>query len=178
MKLKEKYSTEVVEQLKKEFGYTNNMQVPRIEKVVINMGIGEAAASAKAIDGGVKDLTAIAGQKPIVNRARKSIATFKVRKGMPVGVSVTLRGARMFDFLSKLINIALPRIRDFRGLSQKSFDGRGNYSLGVKEQLIFPEINYEQVDAVRGMDISIVTSARTDEEARAMLKALGMPFKR
>ncbi len=178
MKLKEKYSTEVVEQLKKEFGYTNNMQVPRIEKVVINMGIGEAAASAKAIDGGVKDLTAIAGQKPIVNRARKSIATFKVRKGMPVGVSVTLRGARMYDFLSKLINIALPRIRDFRGLSQKSFDGRGNYSLGVKEQLIFPEINYEQVDAVRGMDISIVTSARTDEEARAMLKALGMPFKR
>ncbi|MBX9685564.1 MAG: 50S ribosomal protein L5 [Candidatus Obscuribacterales bacterium] len=178
MKLKDKYHSEVVPHLKKEFGYTNDMQVPRIEKVVINMGIGEAAASAKAIDGGVKDLTAIAGQKPVVNRARKSIATFKVRKGMPVGVSVTLRGQRMFDFLSKLINIALPRIRDFRGLSQKSFDGRGNYSLGVKEQLIFPEINYEQVDAVRGMDISIVTSARTDQEARAMLAAMGMPFKR
>lgn len=126
----------------------------------------------------MKDLTAIAGQKPVVNRARKSIATFKVRKGMPVGVSVTLRGARMYDFLSKLINIALPRIRDFRGLSTKSFDGRGNYSLGVKEQLIFPEINYEQVDAVRGMDISIVTTAPTDQEARAMLQALGLPFKR
>lgn len=178
MKLKEKYATEIVPNLKKEFGYTNDMQVPRVVKVVINMGIGEAAASAKAIDGGVKDLTAIAGQKPVVNRARKSIATFKVRKGMPVGVSVTLRGARMYDFLAKLINIALPRIRDFRGLSTKSFDGRGNYSLGVKEQLIFPEINYEQVDAVRGMDISIVTSARTDNEARAMLHALGMPFKR
>lgn len=178
MKLKDKYVQEVVPHLKKEFGYGNDLQVPRVEKVVINMGIGEAAASAKAIEGGVKDLTAIAGQKPVVNRARKSIATFKVRKGMPVGVSVTLRGARMYDFLAKLIHIALPRIRDFRGLSTKSFDGRGNYSLGVKEQLIFPEINYEQVDAVRGMDISIVTSARTDQEARAMLHALGMPFKR
>jgi large subunit ribosomal protein L5 len=178
MKLREKYLQDVVPHLKKEFNYTNDLQVPRIEKVVINMGIGEAAASAKAIDGGVKDLTAIAGQKPVVNRARKSIATFKVRKGMPVGVSVTLRGARMYDFLAKLIHIALPRIRDFRGLSTKSFDGRGNYSLGVKEQLIFPEINYEAVDAVRGMDISIVTSARTDNEARAMLQALGMPFKR
>lgn len=178
MKLKEKYQTEVVAKLKKEFAYQNDLQVPRVEKVVINMGIGEAAASAKAIEGGVKDLTAIAGQKPVVNRARKSIATFKLRKGMPVGVSVTLRGARMYDFLSKLINVALPRIRDFRGLSNKSFDGRGNYSLGVKEQLIFPEINYEQVDSVRGMDISIVTSARSDKEARAMLEALGMPFRR
>jgi large subunit ribosomal protein L5 len=178
MKLRDKYLQEVVPHLKKEFNYSNDLQVPRIEKVVINMGIGEAAASAKAIDGGVKDLTAIAGQKPVVNRARKSIATFKVRKGMPVGVSVTLRGARMYDFLAKLIHIALPRIRDFRGLSTKSFDGRGNYSLGVKEQLIFPEINYEAVDAVRGMDISIVTSARTDNESRAMLQALGMPFKR
>ncbi len=178
MKLKEQYDKQVVPHLKKEFGYKNDLQVPKVEKVVINMGIGEAAASAKAIEGGVKDLTAIAGQKPIVNRARKSIATFKLRKGMPVGVSVTLRGARMYDFLAKLIHIALPRIRDFRGLSQKSFDGRGNYSLGVKEQLIFPEINYEQVDNVRGMDISIVTSARTDQEARAMLAALGMPFKR
>lgn len=178
MKLREKYEKEVVPALRKQFEYTNNMQVPRLEKVVINMGIGEAAASAKAIDGGVKDLVTITGQKPVVNRARKSIATFKVRKGMPVGASVTLRGARMYDFLSKLIHVALPRIRDFRGLSNKSFDGRGNFSLGVKEQLIFPEINYEQVDAVRGMDISIVTTARTDQEARALLAHLGMPFKR
>lgn len=178
MKLREKYNTEVVPALRKQFEYSNNMQVPRLEKVVINMGIGEAAASAKAIDGGVKDLVIITGQKPVVNRARKSIATFKVRKGMPVGASVTLRGARMWDFLSKLIHVALPRIRDFRGLSNKSFDGRGNFSLGVKEQLIFPEINYEQVDAVRGMDISIVTTARTDQEARALLAQLGMPFKK
>lgn len=178
MKLREKYEKEVVPALRKQFEYSNDLQVPRLEKVVINMGIGEAAASAKAIDGGVKDLVAITGQKPVVNRARKSIATFKVRKGMPVGASVTLRGSRMWDFLSKLINVALPRIRDFRGLSNKSFDGRGNFSLGVKEQLIFPEINYEQVDAVRGMDISIVTTARTDQEARALLANLGMPFKR
>ncbi len=178
MKLREKYRNEIVAALRKQFDYSNDLQVPRLEKVVINMGIGEAAASAKAIDGGVKDLLAITGQKPVVNRARKSIATFKVRKGMPVGASVTLRGARMWDFLSKLINVALPRIRDFRGLSNKSFDGRGNFSLGVKEQLIFPEINYEQVDAVRGMDISIVTTARTDQEARALLASLGMPFKK
>lgn len=178
MKLKEKYLKEVVPQLTKEFGYTNNMQVPRLEKVVINMGLGEATANAKAIESGLKDLTAIAGQKPVVNRARKSIATFKVRKGMPVGASVTLRGERMFDFLSKLINISLPRIRDFRGLSNKSFDGRGNYSLGVKEQIMFPEINYENVDAIRGMDISIVTTARNDQEGRALLLAIGMPFKK
>ena len=178
MKLKERYDKEVVSKLTKEFGYTNVMQVPRLEKVVVNMGLGEATANAKAIDAGLKDLVAIAGQKPVVNRARKSIATFKVRKGMPVGASVTLRGERMFDFLSKLINIALPRIRDFRGLSPKSFDGRGNFSVGVKEQIIFPEINYEQVDAVRGMDISIVTTARTDQEGRALLAALGMPFRK
>lgn len=178
MKLREKYLAEVVPTLKKEFEYGNVMQVPRLEKIVINMGIGEACANQKAIDGGLKDLTAIAGQKPVVNRSRKSIATFKLRKGMPVGASVTLRGARMYDFLAKLIHVALPRIRDFRGLSTKSFDGRGNYSLGVKEQLIFPEINYEQVDAVRGMDISIVTSARTDQEARALLTHLGLPFRR
>jgi large subunit ribosomal protein L5 len=178
MKLKERYSKEVVPHLSKEFGYKNVMQVPKIEKIVINMGLGEASANAKAIDGGVKDLQSITGQKPVVNRARKSIATFKVRKGMPVGASVTLRGDRMYDFLSKLINLALPRIRDFRGVSQKSFDGRGNYSLGVKEQLIFPEINYEQVDAVRGMDISIVTTARTDQEGRALLAAMGVPFRK
>lgn len=178
MKLKERYAKEVVPHLTKEFGYTNVMQVPKVEKIVVNMGLGEATANAKAIDSGVKDLVAITGQKPVVNRARKSIATFKVRKGMPVGASVTLRGERMYDFLAKLVNLALPRIRDFRGVSPKSFDGRGNYSLGVKEQLMFPEINYEQVDAVRGMDISIVTTARTDQEGRALLAALGMPFRK
>jgi large subunit ribosomal protein L5 len=176
--IKESYQQDVVPQLKKQFGYTNDLQVPRLEKVVINMGLGEATANAKAIDSGVKDLVTVTGQKPIVNRARKSIATFKVRKGMPVGASVTLRGRRMYDFLAKLIHIALPRIRDFRGLSAKSFDGRGNYSVGIKEQLIFPEINYEQVDAIRGMDIAIVTTARTDQEGQALLAALGMPFKK
>lgn len=178
IKIKEQYQREIIPHLKKEFGYTNDLQVPRLEKVVVNMGIGEAAASAKAIDGGVKDLVTVTGQKPIINRSRKSIATFKLRKGMPVGASVTLRGRRMYDFVAKLIHVALPRIRDFRGLSTKSFDGRGNYSLGVKEQLIFPEINYEQIDAVRGMDIAIVTTARTDQEARALLAAFGMPFRR
>lgn len=178
MKLKERYQKEVTVALKKQFGYSNDLQVPKIEKVVVNMGVGEATANAKAIESGVKDLVTITGQKPVVNRARKSIATFKVRQGQPVGVSVTLRGARMYDFLSKLINIALPRIRDFRGVSPKAFDGRGNYSLGVKEQLIFPEINYEQVDAIRGMDIAIVTTARTDQEGRALLSELGMPFKK
>jgi large subunit ribosomal protein L5 len=178
IKIKERYQQEVVPQLKKEFGYTNDLQVPRLAKVVINMGLGEATANAKAIDNGVKDLLTVTGQKPIVNRARKSIATFKLRQGMPVGASVTLRGRRMYDFLAKLIHIALPRIRDFRGLSSKSFDGRGNYSVGIKEQLIFPEINYENVDAVRGMDIAIVTTARTDQEGHALLAALGMPFKK
>ena len=178
IKIKERYQQEVVPQLKKEFGYTNDLQVPRLAKVVINMGLGEATANAKAIDSGVKDLLTVTGQKPIVNRARKSIATFKVRQGMPVGASVTLRGRRMYDFIAKLIHIALPRIRDFRGLSSKSFDGRGNYSVGIKEQLIFPEINYENVDAVRGMDIAIVTTARTDQEGQALLAALGMPFKK
>ncbi len=178
MKLKERYHKEAVAQLKKQFGYSNDLQVPRLEKIVVNMGIGEATANAKAIEGGVKDLSTITGQKPIVNRSRKSIATFKVRQGQAVGASVTLRGKRMYDFLSKLINIALPRIRDFRGVSPKSFDGRGNFSLGVKEQLIFPEINYEQVDMVRGMDIAIVTTARTDQEGRALLAELGMPFRK
>jgi large subunit ribosomal protein L5 len=176
--IKERYQNEVMPTLKKQFGYQNDLQVPRIEKVVVNMGLGEATANAKAIDSGVKDLVTVTGQKPIVNRARKSIATFKVRQGMPVGASVTLRGRRMYDFLAKLIHIALPRIRDFRGLSARSFDGRGNYSVGIREQLIFPEINYEQVDSVRGMDIAIVTTARTDQEAQALLAALGMPFRR
>jgi large subunit ribosomal protein L5 len=178
MKLKERYLKEAMPALKKQFGYTNDLQVPRLEKVVVNMGIGEATANQKAIDGGVKDLSTITGQKPLINRSKKSIATFKVREGQAVGTSVTLRGQRMYDFLSKLINIALPRIRDFRGVSPKSFDGRGNFSLGVKEQLIFPEINFEQVDMVRGMDIAVVTTARTDQEGRALLAALGMPFRK
>ncbi len=176
--LKEYYESDVIPKLKKEFNYTNDLAVPKVVKVVINMCLGEAATNAKAIEGGLKDLSQIAGQKPMVNRAQKSIATFKVRKGMPVGASVTLRGKRMYNFLAKLIHLALPRIRDFRGISTKSFDGRGNYSLGIKEQLIFPEINYEQVDQVRGMDIAIVTTANTDDESRALLKFLGMPFRR
>jgi large subunit ribosomal protein L5 len=176
--IRDHYKQEVVPTLKKQFGYTNDLQVPRIVKIVINMGIGEATANAKAIDSGVKDLVTVTGQKPVINRARKSIATFKVRKGMPVGASVTLRGSRMYDFLAKFIHIALPRIRDFRGVSGKSFDGRGNYSVGIKEQLIFPEINYEQVDAVRGMDIAIVTTANTDQEGHALLTAFGFPFKK
>ena len=176
--IREHYEQTVREALKKSFSYTNEMQIPRVEKVVVNMGLGEATSNAKVIESGVKDITAITGQKPIVNRARKSIATFKVRKGNPVGVSVTLRGKRMYDFLGKLMHIALPRIKDFRGLSPKSFDGRGNYSLGVKEQLIFPEISYEKIDATRGMDIAIVTTARTDQEALALLKEMGMPFRK
>lgn len=176
--VKEHYQTKVKDALKKEFDYKNDLQVPRVEKVVINMGLGEATANSKLIEGGVKELTTIAGQKPIVNRARKSIATFKVRKGMPVGTSVTLRGKRMYDFLAKLLHIALPRIKDFRGLSPKAFDGRGNYSLGLKEQLIFPEISYEKIDATRGMDIAIVTTARTDQEGHALLTQLGMPFRK
>ena len=176
--IKEHYQKNVVPKLTKQFNYTNALQVPRLEKVVVNMGLGEATANAKAIENGVKDLATVTGQKPIINRARKSIATFKVRKGMAVGTSVTLRGKRMHDFLAKLIHISLPRIRDFRGLSNKSFDGRGNYSLGIKEQLIFPEINYENVDAIRGMDVAIVTTARTDQEGLALLTELGMPFRR
>lgn len=176
--LKEHYDTGVVPKLKKQFNYSNDLAVPKLVKVVLNMGLGEAATNAKAIEGGLKDLSQIAGQKPMVNKAQKSIATFKVRQGMPVGTSVTLRGKRMYNFLAKLIHLALPRIRDFRGLSTKSFDGRGNYSLGIKEQLIFPEINYEQVDSVRGMDIAIVTTANSDEEGRALLGYLGMPFRR
>lgn len=176
--VKEHYDNKVTEALKKSFNYSNHMQIPRVEKIVINMGLGEATSNAKVIDSGVKDLTTITGQKPIVNRARKSIANYKVRKGNPVGVSVTLRGKRMYDFLAKLMHIALPRIKDFRGLSPKSFDGRGNYSVGIKEQLIFPEISYEKIDATRGMDIAIVTTARTDQEALALLKEMGMPFRK
>lgn len=176
--IKESYEKQVRPHLKKQFSYSNEMQIPRIVKVVVNMGLGEATSNSKAVENGVKELGTITGQKPVVNRAKKSIATFKLRKGMPVGASVTLRGARMWDFLAKLIHISLPRIRDFRGLSNRSFDGRGNFTVGIKEQLIFPEINYENIDAVRGMDISIVTTARTDQEAHALLAAMGMPFKK
>lgn len=174
-RLKDKYVKEVISGLKSRFGYKNVMEVPRLEKVIINMGVGEATQEAKAIDAAVNDLTTISGQKPVVTRAKKSIAAFKVRAGMPVGCKVTLRGERMYEFLDKLFNIALPRIRDFRGVSSKSFDGRGNYSLGLREQLIFPEINFDKVDKVRGMDVVIVTSAKTDEEAFELLKLMGMP---
>lgn len=177
MRLLEKYRAEVVPALQKEFGYANLMAVPKITKVVINMGLGEAIQNPKSLDNAVGDLTKIAGQKPVVTKAKKSIATFKLREGMSIGTMVTLRGARMYEFLDRFMNLALPRIRDFRGVSAKSFDGRGNYSLGVKEQLIFPEIEYDKVDKIRGMDITIVTTAKTDEEARALLRKMGMPFR-
>jgi large subunit ribosomal protein L5 len=176
-RLKQKYASDVVSALKSRFGYSNVMEIPQIKKVVINMGVGDATSDAKAIDSAVTDLTTIAGQKPVVTKARKSIAAFKVRAGMPIGCKVTLRGERMYYFLDKLFNIALPRIRDFRGVSPKSFDGRGNYTLGINDQLIFPEINYDKVDKVRGMDIIIVTSAKNDEEAFELLKLMGMPFR-
>lgn len=176
-RLREKYQKEVVPGLQKRFGYKNVMQVPRLEKVVINMGVGEATQEAKAIDGAVNDLALISGQKPIITKAKKSIAAFKVREGMTVGCKVTLRGERMYEFLDKLFNVTLPRIRDFRGVSPQSFDGRGNYNLGLKEQLIFPEINYDKVDKIRGMDIVIVTTAKTDEEAYELLKLFGMPYR-
>jgi large subunit ribosomal protein L5 len=176
MRLKEKYKNEVAEAMMKKFNYKNVMEIPKIEKVIINMGVGEAVANHKVLDAAVGDLTLIAGQKPVITKAKKSIAAFKIRTGMPIGTKVTLRGAKMYIFLDKLINIALPRVRDFRGVSPKSFDGRGNYSMGLKEQLIFPEIEYDKIDKIRGMDIIIVTTAKTDEEARELLKLLGMPF--
>jgi large subunit ribosomal protein L5 len=160
------------------FQYRSVMQVPKVEKIVINMGVGEAVSNAKVLDSAVEDLQAISGQKPVVTRAKKSIAGFKVREGMPIGAKVTLRGERMYHFLDKLLNVALPRVRDFRGVSPKSFDGRGNYTLGIKEQLIFPEIDYDKIDKVRGMDVVIVTSAKTDEEARELLAQMGMPFRK
>ncbi|MBE0448377.1 MAG: 50S ribosomal protein L5 [Actinobacteria bacterium] len=176
-RFKEIYRKEILPAMMKEFGYKNPMQVPRVEKIVLNMGVGEATQNAKALDGAIEDLTIISGQKPIIRRAKKSIAGFKLRANMPVGVKVTLRGNRMYEFLDRLMSTALPRIRDFRGLSPKSFDGRGNYSLGVAEQLIFPEIDYDKIDKIRGMDITIVTTAKTDEEARALLKHFGFPFR-
>ncbi|MFS8859171.1 50S ribosomal protein L5 [Synechococcus sp. B60.1] len=170
------YNTVIAPKLQKELGYTNIHQVPRLEKIVINRGLGDASQNAKALESSIAEISAITGQRPVITRAKKAIASFKIRKGMPVGLMVTLRRERMYAFLDRLINIALPRIRDFRGVSPKSFDGRGNYTLGIREQLIFPEINYDSVDQIRGMDISIVTTAETDEEGRALLKEFGMPF--
>ncbi|GIW07863.1 MAG: 50S ribosomal protein L5 [Dehalococcoidia bacterium] len=177
-RLRELYEREVAPALQKEFEYKNVMEIPRIHKVVLNIGMGEAVQNARAMDAAVKDLATIAGQQPLVRRARKSIAAFKVRAGMPVGCMVTLRGERMWHFLDKLLNVALPRVRDFRGVSDKSFDGRGNYSLGLKEQLIFPEIDYDKIDKIRGLQVSIVTTARTDQESKRLLQLLGMPFVR
>lgn len=175
-RLKEKYLNEVAPALREKYGYRSVMEIPKIDKVVINMGVGEAVGDPKSLDAGVSDLTAITGQKPIITRAKKSIASFKLRARMPIGCKVTLRGERMYHFLDKLFNVALPRIRDFRGVSADGFDGRGNYNLGLKEQLVFPEIVYDKIDKLRGMDISIVTTARTDEEGYDLLKAMGMPF--
>jgi large subunit ribosomal protein L5 len=175
-RMQERYEAEVRPALMKEFGYQNPMQVPRLDKIVINMGVGEAVQDSKKIDAAVNDLSAISGQRPVVIRARQSIATFKLRKGMPIGVKVTLRRQRMYEFLDRLVTVALPRVRDFRGVSARSFDGRGNYALGLREQLVFPEIDYDKVDNVRGMDIVIVTTAKTDEEAKALLKGFDMPF--
>jgi len=174
--LRERYSTEAVPALQKQFGYTNPNQVPRLDKIVVNVGLGEALTNAKAVDAAVGDISAITGQKPIVTRAKRSIAQFRVRTGNPIGVKVTLRGERMWDFLERLTRLALPRIRDFRGVPSKSFDGRGNYSLGLREQLAFPEIDYDKVDRLRGLEISIVTTAKTDEESKRLLELLGMPF--
>lgn len=175
-RLKERYTSEVTGALLKKFDYKSVMQIPKIEKVVINMGVGEAVGNAKILDAAVEDLKKIAGQKPVVTRAKKSIAGFKLRENMPIGAKVTLRGDRMYYFLDKLFNVSLPRVRDFRGVSNKSFDGRGNYTLGLKEQLIFPEIEYDKIDKVRGMDIVIVTTAKSDEEALELLTQMGMPF--
>jgi len=172
------YTSKVVPQLQKEFGYKNIMEVPRITKITLNMGVGEATQDRKAIEGAVTDMTKIAGQKPVVTKARKSIASFKVRENWPVGVKVTLRRERMYEFLERLVCIAIPRVRDFRGLNARSFDGRGNYSMGLKEQIVFPEIDYDQIDALRGMDITITTTAKTDEEARALLRAFNFPLRK
>lgn len=177
-RLKERYDNEIVKSLMEKFSYKSVMQVPKLEKVVINIGVGDATTNAKALENSVAELTLISGQKPVVTRAKKSIAGFKLREGMPIGCKVTLRGERMYEFLDKLMNISLPRVRDFRGVSANSFDGRGNYTLGVKEQLIFPEINFDKVNKLRGMDIVIVTTAKTDDEGRELLAQLGMPFQK
>jgi large subunit ribosomal protein L5 len=176
-RLKDRYVSEIVPALKERFGIENPMRVPRLEKIVVNMGVGEAAQNSRALDGAMEDLTRITGQKAQLRRARKSIAGFKIREGMPVGARVTLRGERMWEFLDRLISVALPRVRDFRGVSPNSFDGHGNYALGVREQLIFPEISYDAIDATRGLDVAVVTTTESDEEARELLRLLGMPFR-
>ena len=176
-RMKEKYRTEVVEVLKREFLYTNPMQVPTLHKVVINVGLGEAIANPKALDAATRDLAVITGQKPVITRAKKSVASFKIRTGNQIGAMVTLRGERMWEFLDRLISIALPRIRDFQGVSPKAFDGRGNYTMGLREQIRFPEVDYDSIDRIRGLEVSIVTTARTDEEGRRLLQLLGMPFR-
>ena len=176
-RLRDRYTKDVMPALKKEFGYKNVMAIPRIDKIVVNMGLGEATQNAKIVDAGADELSRVTGQKPVITRAKKSIAQFKVRKGMPIGTMVTLRGERMWEFLDRLIAVALPRVRDFRGVSPRGFDGRGNYTLGLKDQLLFPEIDYMKVDKARGMNISVVTTARTDEESRKLLQLLGMPFR-
>jgi large subunit ribosomal protein L5 len=176
-RLKERYDKEVAPALKKEFGYANVMAIPKLQKIVVNMGLGEATQNAKIVDTGADEVAKITGQKPVATRAKKSIAQFKVRQGMPIGAMVTLRGDRMWDFLDRLISVALPRVRDFRGVSAKGFDGRGNYTLGLKDQLLFPEIDYMKVDKARGMNISVVTTAKSDEESRKLLQLLGMPFR-
>ncbi len=175
-RLREKYDAEIKGAMTEKFGYKNVMQIPKLEKIVINMGVGEARDNAKVIDSAVKDLETISGQKAVVTRARKSVANFKLREGMPIGCKVTLRGEKMYEFLDRLVNLALPRVRDFRGVNPNSFDGRGNYALGIKEQLIFPEIEYDKIDKVRGMDVIFVTTANTDEEARELLTLFGMPY--
>ena len=175
--LKEVYEKEIVPQLIKEFGYKNVMEVPKITKITLNMGVGEAAQDRKAMEGALSDMTAVSGQKPIVNNARKSVAGFKIREGWPIGCKVTLRKQRMYEFLGRLVDVAIPRVRDFRGLNPKSFDGRGNYSMGLREQIVFPEIEYDKIEKLRGMDITITTTAKTDDEARALLRAFNFPMK-
>ena len=175
-RLKDQYQDEVISELMKKYGYTSVMQVPRLEKIVLNMGVGDAKDNPKSLEGAINDMTVISGQKPVVTTAKKSVANFKLREGMKIGAKVTLRGTRMYEFLDKLISIALPRVRDFRGISPNAFDGRGNFALGVREQLIFPEVDFDKIDKIRGMDVIIVTTAQTDEEARDLLRLLGMPF--
>jgi len=178
VRLKEIYENEIIDAMMQKFQYKNRMEVPKLEKIVVNMGVGEAKENVKVLDSAMADLELIAGQKPIVTKAKKSIANFKLREGMPIGCKVTLRGTKMYDFADRLINLALPRVRDFRGVNPNAFDGRGNYSLGIKEQLIFPEIEYDKIDKVRGMDVIFVTTAKTDEEARELLRLFGMPFRK
>jgi large subunit ribosomal protein L5 len=176
-RLRKKYKDEIVPQLMKDFSFKNIMQVPKLERIVVNMGLGEAVQNAKLVESAVEELTAITGRKPVVTRAKKSIASFKLREGMPIGVMVTLRGEQMYDFFDRLVSIALPRTRDFKGISPKSFDGRGNFTLGIREQIVFPEINYDKIDRIKGMNVTLVTTAETDEQGRALLKSLGMPFR-